>query len=46
MAIKYGISLALHEKQLTSLAINEFLETSNKGIDILKEIEKKKKRIK
>ena len=46
MAIKYGISFALHDKQLTSLAINEFLETSNKGIDIPKEIEKKKDKMK
>ena len=45
MAIKYGISFVLHDKQLTSLAINEFLETSNKDKDIAipREMKKKKK---
>ena len=44
MAIKYGISFALHDKWLTSLVINEFLETSNKDIDIPREMKKKKKK--
>ena len=46
MAIKYGISFAFHDKQLTSLIINEFLETSHKGIDILKEMEKERNKMK
>ena len=43
MAIKYGISLASHDKWLTSLIINAFLETSNKKTDILRQIKKKKR---
>ena len=46
MAIKYGISFALHDKWLTSLVISEFLETSNKDIDIPSEMKKKKKKMK
>ena len=38
MAIKYDTSFTLHDKWLTSLVINEFLETSNKHIDIPNEI--------
>ena len=41
MAIKYGVSFILHDKWLTPLVINEFLETSNKYIDILREMKKK-----
>ena len=44
MAIKYGISFALHDKWLTSLIINEFLETSNKDIDISREWKKNKQK--
>ena len=40
MPIKY-ISFALHDKWLLSFIINEFLETSNKDIDIPMEIKKK-----
>ena len=40
MAIKYGISFALHGKWLTSLVINEFLVTSNKDIGIPREMKK------
>ena len=43
MAIKYGVSFILHDKWLTPLVINAFLETSNKYIDILREMKKKKK---
>ena len=43
LTIKYSISFALHDKQLTSLAINEFLETSNKDKDIAIPREMKKK---
>lgn len=46
MAIKYGIPFALHDKQLTSLVIYEFLETTNKDIDILKEMEKERNKMK
>ena len=42
MTVKYGVSFALHDKWLTPLVINEFLETSNKDIDILREMKKKK----
>ena len=42
MAIKYGVSFILHDKWLTPLVINAFLETSNKYIDILREMKKKK----
>ena len=42
MAIRHGISFALHDKWLLSFIINEFLETSNKDIDIPMEIKKKK----
>ena len=41
MAIKHGISFALNDKWLTSLVINEFVETSNKDIDIPREMKKK-----
>ena len=41
MAIKYGVSFILHDKWLTPLVINAFLETSNKYIDILREMKKK-----
>lgn len=41
MTIKYRVSFALHDKCLTPLVINEFLETSNKDIDILREMKKK-----
>ena len=40
MAINHGISFAWHDKQLTSLDINEFLETSNKDIAIPREKKK------
>ena len=43
MPIKY-ISFALHDIWLLSFVINEFLETSNKDIDIPMEIKKKKAR--
>ena len=43
MAVKYGISFASHDEWLTSLVINEFLQTSDKDIDIPREMEKKKK---
>ena len=39
--IKHDISFALHDKWLTYFVINEFLETSNKDIDITKELFKK-----
>ena len=42
MAVKYGISFALHDKWLTPLVINEFLESSNKDINILREMKKNK----
>ena len=42
MTVKYGVSFALNDKWLTPLVINEFLETSNKDIDILREMKKKK----
>ena len=38
MPIKHDISFALHDEWLMSFVINEFLETSNKDIDIPKEI--------
>ena len=43
MAIKYNIdiSFALHDRWLTSLVINEFLETSNKDINKPREIKTK-----
>ena len=43
MPIKY-ISFALHDIWLLSFVINEFLETSNKDIDIPMEIKKKSQR--
>ena len=45
MAIKYGISFALHDKWLASLLIIEFLEISNKDIDIPREMKEKKSEI-
>ena len=42
MAIKYGISFALHDKWLPSSVIIEFLETSNKDIDVPREMKKQK----
>ena len=44
MAIKYGISFAPHDECLTSLLINEFLETSRKDIEISRKMKKKKRR--
>ena len=44
MAIKYGISFASHDKWLTSLIINAFLETSNKNTDIPSQMKKKERR--
>ena len=41
MARIRGISFAMHDKWLTSLVINEYLETSN--TDIPREMKKKKK---
>lgn len=41
--LKHGISFVLHDKWLTSLIINEFLETSNRDIDIPREMKKKEK---
>ena len=41
MPIKYGISFTLQGQWLTPLVINEFLETSNKYIDLLREVKKK-----
>ena len=44
MAIKYGISFALYDIWLTSLVINECLETSNEDVDIPRGMGKKKNR--
>ena len=44
MAIKYGISFASHDKWLTSLIINAFLETSNKDTDTPREMKKRKRK--
>ena len=40
MAIKHGISCALHDKWLPSLVINGFLETSNNDTDVPIEMKK------
>ena len=44
MAIKYGVSFALHDKWLASLVINEFLETSNTDTDVPREMKQKNKK--
>ena len=42
LARKHGISFAMHGEWLTSLVINDLLETSNKDTDIPWEMKKKK----
>lgn len=41
MAVIHGISLAMHDKWLTSSVIIELLETNNTDNDIPRETEKK-----